>query len=240
MTDQALETASVTRRGDDGVWPDVSSVGKYNGFAVETDCRRNDLDSTGSQLCNESIVVGRAVLSAREVRRDTVRRPRDPVPIELAEHGPLEPGIQAIAIGFDQPAFIFGDHLARLSREPNADVMVLGVVLQVADPVVASRVLTVTPAARSVPWHRRHPARSVEPQSVVAGPPTRADFVGTFENRHSKPQAPKRCRRGQSGRAGTAHHHFVHLVQSPYGTTTTVGRGPTRTPAPATMSEPKR
>ena len=58
-------------------------------IGIETHYRGDDLDAPGLDLCDESVVVGRPLLAAREVGCDAVRCTGESVLIELAEQRKL-------------------------------------------------------------------------------------------------------------------------------------------------------
>src|ERR1700759_5214642 len=91
-------------------------------------------------------------------------------------------------------------HLVNRRVEPHLDPMMVYVVLEVPDPVVTGRIFSVTTMARTIPGHRRHPRRRVEPQPVVTGSPARADPVAPFEHDHSNACTAQGCRGCQPGR----------------------------------------
>jgi hypothetical protein len=58
--------------------------------------------------------------------------------------------------------------------------------------------------ARTIPGHRRHPRRRVEPQPVVTGSPARPDPVAPFEHNRSNACTAQGCRGCQPGRTRAA------------------------------------
>src|ERR1700759_2430722 len=103
-------------------------------------------------------------------------------------------------------------HLVNLRAEPHIDPMMVYVVLEVPDPVVTGRIFSVTTVARTIPGHRRHPRRRVEPQPVVTGSPARADPVASFEHNHSNACTAQGCRGSQPGRTRAADDGLRHRV----------------------------
>src|SRR5258707_11748205 len=101
-------------------------------------------------------------------------------------------------------------HLVNRRAEPHIDPMMVYVVLEVPDPVVTGRIFSVTTVARTIPGHRRHPRRRVEPQPVVTGPPARADPVAPFEHNRSNARTAQGCRGCEPGRTRAADDGLRH------------------------------
>src|SRR5450755_322088 len=78
---------------------------------------------------------------------------------------------QLAAIRPDTPATVLARNTLDLVAEAHVELVMLGVILEVLDPRVTRRELSVTPTARAIPRHGRHRARRVEAQAVVAAPP---------------------------------------------------------------------
>jgi hypothetical protein len=96
--------------------------------------------------------------------------------------------------------------------EPHIDPMMVYVVLEVPDPVVTGRIFSVTTVARTIPGHRRHPRRRVEPQPVVTGSPARADPVAPFEHNRPNARTAQGCRGCEPGRTRAADDGLRHGV----------------------------
>src|SRR5215207_2221963 len=90
--------------------------------------------------------------------------------------------------------------------------MMVRVVLEVPDPVLTGRIFSVTTLARTIPGHRRHPRRRVEPQPVVTGSPARADPVASFEHNRFNACTAQGCRGSQPGRTRAADDGLRHGV----------------------------
>src|ERR1700741_340630 len=103
-------------------------------------------------------------------------------------------------------------HLVNRRAEPHIDPMMVYVVLEVPDPVVTGRVFSVTTVARTIPGHRRHPRRRIEPQPVVTGSPARAYPVAPFEHNRSNACTAQGCRGCQPGRTRAADDRLRHGV----------------------------
>ena len=126
-----------------------------------------------------------------------------------------EARLQVLAIGLDPPAPVHGLQPPDPRAEANVDAMVSGIVLEVGDPRVPRRELAVAPAAGAIAGLRGHPARRIEPQPVVAGPPARGDLVGPLEHGHIDVDGPKRGRRRKPGGARAADDRLRHQPGAP-------------------------
>src|SRR2546423_2884861 len=81
--------------------------------------------------------------------------------------------------------------------------MVIREALQVTDPLVTTREAPRSPAY-VVSGQRRHPAEGVEPQSLVAHAPARADAIRSFEDEAAHPSRLERGRRREPCGPGAA------------------------------------
>src|ERR1700761_2906202 len=110
-------------------------------------------------------------------------------------------------------------HLVNRRAEPHIDPMMVYVVLEVPDPVVTGRIFTVTTVARTIPGHRRHPRRRVEPQPAVTGSPARADPVASCGHNPSRARTAAGCRGSQPGRPRAAddgpRHRVIIIAAAP-------------------------
>src|SRR3954454_774480 len=103
-------------------------------------------------------------------------------------------------------------HLVNRRAEPHIDPMMVYVVLEVPDPVVTGRIFSVTTLARTIPGHRRHPRRRVEPQPVVTGSPARAERVAPFEHNRSNACTAQGSRASHPRRTRAANDGLRHGV----------------------------
>jgi len=151
------------------------------------------------------VAIGRCVqqLAGEPVCAGPVWRPRGVVVAGRDDHRSCR---QVAGRRTHLPAPVGAIDGADRSAQPDIETVVAGVVLEIADDVVASDPLAVAtwdPVARQM----RQPAHGVEVEPVVVTVPARSDRVSAVDHNGVDALPPEHGCRREAGRTGADHHH---------------------------------